>query len=58
MANVYFHKNVDFLPECSEMCAKPKSWIPADRHHSEKLRGTQLRVVFSFSQNFTYLAII
>ena len=58
MAKVYFHENVDFLPECSEMYAKPESWIPADSLHSEKLRRTQLRVVLSFSQNFTSLAII
>jgi|GEM_PF-1495487 hypothetical protein len=56
MAKVYFHENVDFLPECSEMYAKPESWIPADSLHSEKLRRTQLRVVLSFSQNFTSLA--
>ena len=45
MAKLCFHENVDFLPECSEMYAKPESWIPADRHHSEKLRRTQLRAV-------------
>ena len=37
MAKLCFHENVDFLPECSEMYAKPESWIPADKHHSEKL---------------------
>ena len=56
MAQLYFRENVDFLPECSEMYAKPESWIPADSLHSEKLRRTQLRVVLSFSQNFTSLA--
>jgi len=56
MAKVYFHKNVDFLPECSEMYANPESWIPADSLHSEKLKRTQLRVVPSFSKNFASLA--
>ena len=37
MAKLCFHENVDFLPECSEMYAKPESWIPADKHLSEKL---------------------
>ena len=56
MAKLYFRENVDFLPECSEMYAKLESWIPAESPHSEKLRRKQLRVVPSFSQNFTSLA--
>jgi DNA polymerase III epsilon subunit-like protein len=56
MAKLYFRENVDFLPECSEMYAKPESWIPAESFHSEKLRRKQLRVVPSFSQNFKSLA--
>jgi hypothetical protein len=47
MAKLYFRENVDFLPECSEMYAKPESWIPAESPHSEKLRRKQLRVGLS-----------
>ena len=58
MAKLYFRENVDFLPECSEMYAKPESRIPAESPHSEKLRRKQLRMVFFFSQSFTSVANI
>jgi len=58
MANVYFHENVDFLPECSEMCrfldlalcAQRKNYSPCEP--VQRARAVGGRLILDFGCHF------